>query len=359
MKKKNLKDLIFIHHSLQLYENSEFFFLSLLFMEVKQRKNIFYSRCFVKDMVCSLTIDRKSYINMASTSLVEKLSLHALEHPEPYSLNSLEDPEFSEMGSLMVDRQVLVSFKVDGYEDEVLCDVVPTKTRHLSLGWPWKRQRKAKHDCSTNKYSFLFKNTKITLVPFEQEEGYKDPMYMERESEENREIKESDEKDENFQEEERFSSDEKESGEQKGEIFLHNPQSFDAGSDLRSNHFQENGNDDNMDGFNTSKADIVPVPITLVPRPHLKYFCDPNVGKLFIDSDLKFYDEVKNNQIEEARLVFDPGNLWSHSYKKRYLKSKFLFEEYYEDLRTNPGEEGENDVIMSSLSMWKEFYKDI
>jgi len=27
------------------------------------------------------------------------------------------------------------------------------------------------------------------------------------------------------------------------------------------------------------------------------------------------------------------------------------------DLRTNPFEERENDVIKSSLSMWKEFYK--
>lgn len=119
------------------------------------------------------------------------------------------------------------------------------------------------------------------------------------------------------------------------------------------------GNDAKMDSLITSKADFVLVPIALVPRPHLKYFCDPYVGKLFIDSDLKFYDEVKDNQVEEARLVFDPGNLWSHSHKKRYLKSKFLFEEYYEDLRTNPFEEGENNVIMGSLSMWKEFYKDM
>ena len=130
--------------------------------------------------------------------------------------------------------------------------------------------------------------------------------------------------------------------------------------DLRSNPFQEEGNDENMGGLIRRKADSIRVHMAaLVPSPHLKHFCDPNVGKLFIDSDLKFYDEVKDNQIEEARLVFDPGNwMWSHSYRKRYLKSKFLFEEYYEDLRTNPVEEGENGVILSSLCMWKETYKD-
>ena len=57
--------------------------------------------------------------------------------------------------------------------------------------------------------------------------------------------------------------------------------------DLRSNPFQEEGNDENMGGLIRRKADSIRVHMAaLVPSPHLKHFCDPNVGKLFIDSDL-------------------------------------------------------------------------
>lgn len=173
------------------------------------------------------------------------------------------------------------------------------------------------------------------------------------------EKKEGIEKDENFKEEERFRSDEKESGEQNKKIFLHNPLSFDADLDLGSNPFQEEDNDAKMNGLITWKADSVRTSMALVPSPHLKHFFDPKVGKLFLDFDLKFHDVVKDNQDEEARIVFDPGNwIWSHSSKKRYPKSKFLLKECYEDLRTNHFEEGEYDAIMNSLSMWKEAYKE-
>lgn len=53
------------------------------------------------------------------------------------------------------------------YEDDVVCDVVPSKTRDLILGFPWKYQCQAKHDRCTNTYYFLFDNRQITLVPEE------------------------------------------------------------------------------------------------------------------------------------------------------------------------------------------------
>lgn len=100
---------------------------------------------------------------MASTIMVEKLKLPVLEHPEPYQLISLEDPEFKNMGNVMVTKQVRVLFKLEEYEDEVLCDVVPTKTKHLLLGRPW-RKRQARHDSYTLKYSFLFNNREVILA---------------------------------------------------------------------------------------------------------------------------------------------------------------------------------------------------
>ena len=115
-------------------------------MEAKQKKIFFFTRCLVNDKVCGLYIDRKYWIKMISTSMVEKWRLPVLEHPEPYILYSLEDPKFKDMGDVFVTKQVRVPFTFGEYEDEVLCDVVPSKTRDLLLGLPWQQQHRAKYD---------------------------------------------------------------------------------------------------------------------------------------------------------------------------------------------------------------------
>lgn len=161
-----------------------FFILWLYVMGVKKRKSIVYTLCCVKDKMSKLDIDRKYWINMTSTIMVEKLGLPVLEHHDPYPLESLDDPEFKDLGYVKVTEQVLVSFKLEGNKGEALCDVVPTKTRHLLLGRPWRRQRQARH------------------VKEKQEEI---------------------DKDENFKKEEESFRSEKESGVQKVEIFFHNP----------------------------------------------------------------------------------------------------------------------------------------
>ncbi|XP_019056297.1 PREDICTED: LOW QUALITY PROTEIN: uncharacterized protein LOC109116034 [Tarenaya hassleriana] len=98
-----------------------------------QRENIFYTRCVVKDKVCSLIIDSGSCTNVASNSLVEKLGLLTQKHPKPYKLQWLNDN-----GETKVHRQVKVPFRIGKYEDEVLCDVVPMQAGHLLLGRPWQ-----------------------------------------------------------------------------------------------------------------------------------------------------------------------------------------------------------------------------
>src|SRR3954468_13535310 len=115
-------------------------------MEEKQMKNLLSTRCIVNDKICGLVIDRKYWTNMVSTTMVEKLGLSNLEHPEPYILYSLEDPEFEDMADVLVTAQVRVSFTRGKYKDEVLCDVVPYETRDLLLGLPWHQQQRSKHD---------------------------------------------------------------------------------------------------------------------------------------------------------------------------------------------------------------------
>lgn len=51
----------------------------------------------VKNKVCSLIINWKYWINMASTLLVKKLGLPVLKHLQPYLLDNLDDTEFEDM----------------------------------------------------------------------------------------------------------------------------------------------------------------------------------------------------------------------------------------------------------------------
>ena len=97
----------------------------------QQRENIFHTRCHINNKVCSMIIDGGSCTNVTSTTLVEKLNLPTLKHLRPDKLQWLND-----CGVVKVNRQVLVSFSIGRYNDEVLCDVVPMQAGHILLGRP-------------------------------------------------------------------------------------------------------------------------------------------------------------------------------------------------------------------------------
>ncbi|XP_042466500.1 uncharacterized protein LOC122049106, partial [Zingiber officinale] len=105
--------------------------------EGNQRENLFHTRCFVNNKVCSVIIDGGSCTNVASTDLVEKLSLPTRKHSRPYRLQWLND-----CGEIKVTKQVLVAISIGKYEDELLCDVVPMHACHLLLGRPWQFDQK-------------------------------------------------------------------------------------------------------------------------------------------------------------------------------------------------------------------------
>ena len=114
---------------------------------------------------------------MDSITLVEKLNLPTLKHPRPYKLQWLND-----CGDVKVNRQVLVSFSVGRYKDEVLCDVVPIHAGHILLGRLWQLDRKVNHDGFKNRYSFVKDTKTITLVPLTQRQVYEDQMKLKKEN---------------------------------------------------------------------------------------------------------------------------------------------------------------------------------
>jgi hypothetical protein len=142
----------------------------------QQRENIFHTRCHVNNKVCSMIIDGGSCTNVASTILVEKLNLPTLKHSRPYKLQWLND-----CGEVRVDRQVLVTFSIGKYLDEVLCDVVPMHAGHILLGRPWQYDRRAIHDGFKNMYSFVKEGKTIKLAPLTPSQVYEDQLKLESE----------------------------------------------------------------------------------------------------------------------------------------------------------------------------------
>ena len=126
-----------------------------------------------------MIIDGDSCIIVASTTLVEKLGMPTSKHHRPYKLQWLNDS-----GEVRVNKQVLISFCIGKYEDEVVwCDVVPMQVGHLLLGIPWQFDRKVKHGDFTNKYSFVHNQRTITFIPLTPSQVYEDQVRLQKESE--------------------------------------------------------------------------------------------------------------------------------------------------------------------------------
>uniref|UniRef100_A0A2N9FJK7 CCHC-type domain-containing protein n=1 Tax=Fagus sylvatica TaxID=28930 RepID=A0A2N9FJK7_FAGSY len=142
----------------------------------QQKENIFHTRCHVNNKVCSMIIDGGSCTNVASTILVEKLNLPTLKHSRPYKLQWLND-----CGEVRVDRQVLVTFSIGKYLDEVLCDVVPMHAGHILLGRPWQYDRRVTHDGFKNMYSFVKGGKTIKLAPLTPSQVYEDQLKLKSE----------------------------------------------------------------------------------------------------------------------------------------------------------------------------------
>ncbi|XP_052477140.1 uncharacterized protein LOC128032566 [Gossypium raimondii] len=139
----------------------------------QQRENIFHTRCQVQGKLCSVTIDGGSCTNVASTLMVEKLNLPTTKHPTPYKLQWLNDG-----GELKVTKQVLLSFSIGKYSDEVLCDVVPMHAGHLLLGRPWQFDCRVMHDGYSNRYSFKHMGRNVTLAPLTPKQVYEDQLKL-------------------------------------------------------------------------------------------------------------------------------------------------------------------------------------
>jgi len=82
----------------------------------------------------------------------------------------------SDNAELVVDKQVLLTFSIGKYVDDVLCDMVPIEVVHVFLGRPWQYDRDVVHNGVTNQYSFLHKGQKVVHSPLSPSEVWEDQI---------------------------------------------------------------------------------------------------------------------------------------------------------------------------------------
>ena len=71
-------------------------------------------------------------------------------------------------------KQVLLSFSIGKYHDEVIWDVVSMYASHILLGGPWKFDWRGNHDSFKNRFSFMKDKNLITPVPLTPKQVYEE-----------------------------------------------------------------------------------------------------------------------------------------------------------------------------------------
>jgi hypothetical protein len=117
----------------------------------------------MKDRVCKVIIDSGSTDKLVSIDMVEKLELETNSHPNPYKVSWLQKGH-----QVIVTKQFLIEFKIGGYRDEILCDVIPMDVCHVLLGRPWKFDMNVIHDGRKNTYTFKKNGMTHMLLPIDE-----------------------------------------------------------------------------------------------------------------------------------------------------------------------------------------------
>jgi hypothetical protein len=130
-----------------------------------QRTRFFRTPCKTKDMVCKVIVDSCSMDNLVSTEMVEKLELETIDHPSPYKVSWLQKGH-----QVTVTKQCLVEFNIGGYNDKILCDVIPMDVCHVLLVRPWQYDRNVIHDGRMNTYTLEKNGRTHMLLPIKDKE---------------------------------------------------------------------------------------------------------------------------------------------------------------------------------------------
>ena len=90
---------------------------------------------WVKGTPVHFIVDSDSQKNLISVEVVKWMTLPKMLHPQPYTIEWL-----LQGSNLRVNQQCRLSYDINTFKDEVLCDVAPLEVCNVLLGQPylWK-----------------------------------------------------------------------------------------------------------------------------------------------------------------------------------------------------------------------------
>jgi hypothetical protein len=101
----------------------------------EEGEHLFHSHMWVKGTPLHFIVDSGSQKNLISAEVVKQLGLSTTPHPQPYNIGWLRQGR-----DLHVSQQCRLSYGIQPFRDEVLCDVSPLDVCDVLLGQPymWK-----------------------------------------------------------------------------------------------------------------------------------------------------------------------------------------------------------------------------
>jgi hypothetical protein len=101
----------------------------------EEGERLFHSQMWVNGTQFHFIVDNDSHKNLISTKVIKKLGLLITPHPQPYNIGWLHQGQ-----DLHVIQWCRLSYGIQPFKDEVVCDVSPLNVCDVVLGQPymWK-----------------------------------------------------------------------------------------------------------------------------------------------------------------------------------------------------------------------------
>jgi hypothetical protein len=95
----------------------------------EEGERLFHSQMWVKGTPLHFIVDSGSQKNLISTEVIKQLILSITPHPHPYNIGWLRHGR-----DLRANQQCRLSYDIQPFKDEVLCDVAPLDVCDVLLG---------------------------------------------------------------------------------------------------------------------------------------------------------------------------------------------------------------------------------
>jgi hypothetical protein len=113
----------------------------------EEGERLFHSQMWVKGTLLHFIVDSSSQKNLISVEFIKRLALPKTLHPQSYTIGWLRQGT-----DLCISQQCRLSYDINPFKDEVLCDVSPLKVCNVLLGQPYLRKHYVVYESRTRSF---------------------------------------------------------------------------------------------------------------------------------------------------------------------------------------------------------------